>query len=170
MPPRGADGQPAAVAVSAVRTSVQVNLAGSEPTLRTAVFWTLMPYTTVAVLGAYILLTALRKLCANLEKGDVFNEENLHLVRRVGLTLVGTSLLEGIFALAGSAILGPLLQNQEMVRASAKLFQTAGPARFELPAGAVSVPAGLLAGFLVLALAEAFRQGLKLKAENDLTV
>lgn len=45
-----------------------------------------------------------------------------------------------------------------------------GSLRFNLSPGLFTAQGGLLLGCLVLVVAEAFRQGLKLKTENDLTV
>jgi Protein of unknown function (DUF2975) len=39
-----------------------------------------------------------------------------------------------------------------------------------MPSGLFSAQSGLVTGLLVLVISEAFRQGLALKTENDLTV
>lgn len=142
---------------------------GEATAFRTAFLKAAVPYVAVWVVTGYLLFAALRNLCANLEVGEVFNEENLRLIRRIGLTLVISSLLNAALKLWGAAIMGAFLK-EEVTVAGGLSFSGLGLPQYEMPDVIMSVPSGLIVGCLVLALTAAFRQGLKLKAENDLTV
>jgi len=128
----------------------------------------------VLIVFSYVLFTSLRNLCANLERGDVFNEENLRLVRRIGGYLIAYSLIGAGLEMWGSYILGGYFSQHVVLTGLKTSFQFPNGAGalqfFNRSAGLLTTQGGLLVGCLVLVVAEAFRQGLKLKTENDLTV
>jgi hypothetical protein len=165
---------PASLKLHSLRGSLQVDLCSNDPELVSALRRSVIPTMTVSILFAYVLFTSLRNLCANLERGDVFNLENLRLVRRIGISLVAYSLIGAGLEIWASHVLGGYF-GQHVVLTGLKTsvpFPTGASALqfFNLSAGLFTAPGGLLVGSLVLVVAEAFRQGLNLKAENDLTI
>jgi len=165
-----AGAKPNALVLKSVRATLQAKPGSKDTALRSTLLQCTVPYLLVGIVTAYVLFTALRRLCGNWEVGDVFNEENLRLVRRIGLTLVVSSLVKAALAVWGAAVVGAFLSSQVSIGGGLKLLQFAGRTPFEPPAGIMSIPVSLVTGCLVLMLTAAFRQGLKLKAENDLTV
>jgi len=66
--------------------------------------------------------------------------------------------------------MGNYLAENAVLKAGLSFSKSASSVQFDLPQHLISNPGGLLVGCLVLMLTEAFRQGLALKTENDLTV
>ncbi len=161
------------LALHSLRGTLQVDLASQDPALVSALRLTIIPSMAVIIIFSYILCTSLRILCANLECGDVFNEENLRLVRRIGGTLVVSSLACMALGIFGSAVMGNYFRTHVVLTGFAATLPFPSGAmavQLNLPSGLLTNQGGLLTGCLVLVLAEAFRQGLNLKTENDLTV
>lgn len=165
---------PGALHLLALHGSLQVDLASNDRALVSAVLWSLVPSMLAMIAYAYLLFTALRDVCANLARGDVFNEENLRLVRRIGLLLIAYGVLGALLESWASVVLsgyfGPHVTLTGL--GSALSFPGGGASLdfFRFAPGLMSSFGRLLVGVLVLVVAEAFRQGLLLKAENDLTV
>lgn len=165
--------KPGSLALGSLRGTLQMDLCSKDPALASALRLTILPSMITVIIFSYVLFTSLRNLCANLEVGDVFNEENLRLVRRIGGTLIVYSLVGMVLGLLGSAVLGIYFQEHVVLTGvQATLPFSQGPAalQFSLRPGFLTNQGGLVTGCLVLVVAEAFRQGLKLKTENDLTV
>ncbi len=162
--------KPGALMLKSVRATLVAKPGSQDAALRAVLLQSVVPYLLVMIVTAYVLCTALRKLCGNWETGDMFNEENLKLVRRIGLTLIVSSLIKAVLAIWNAAVVGVFLSTQVTIGGGLKPLEFAGRTAFDPPAGVLSIPAGLVIGCLVLMLAAAFRQGLTLKAENDLTV
>ena len=164
---------PGALVLQSMRGTLQADLCSSDTELVAALRWSIIPSMAVLIIFAFVVFSALRNLCANLERGEAFNEENLRLVRRIGAVLIAYSLIGAALEFWASHILGGYF-NQHVVLTGLKasLPFPGGPAAqfFRFPVGLFSSWGGLLAGSLVLVVAEAFRQGLNLKTENDLTV
>ena len=164
---------PGSLTLHALRGTLQVDLASNDAALASAFRQAIFPSMAVLIFFAYVLFTALRDVCGNLGRGEVFNEANLRLVRRIGAVLIAYSLIGAALEFWASHILGGYF-NQHVVLTGLKasLPFPGGPAAqfFKFPVGLFSAWGGLLAGCLVLVVAEAFRQGLNLKTENDLTV
>lgn len=162
--------KPGALALNSVRGTLQARPGSQDAALRSMLLQSTVPSLMVTIVTAYVLFTALRQLCGNWGRGDMFSEENVRLVRRIGFTLVISSVANALLAIWTSAVVGSFLRSQVSIGGGLKLFEFAGTTPFDPPAGLLSVPSGLVIGLLVLMLTAAFRQGLKLKAENDLTV
>lgn len=162
--------KPGALVLKSVRATLVAQPGAKDQELRLALLQSTVPSVLVTIVTAYMLFTALRRLCGNWEVGDMFNEENLVLVRRIGRVLVVSSLVNAALAVWSAAIVGRFLHDHVSIGGGLKLLEFAGRTPFESPVGILPVAHGLVIGCLVLMLAAAFRQGLKLKAENDLTV
>jgi len=165
---------PTSLKLQSLRGTLQVDLCSHDAALVSALRWSIIPSMTVLIVFSFVLFSALRNVCANLERGDVFNAENLRLVRRIGVCLIAYSLCGAGMEIWASRMLGGYFsQHVVLTGLTTRLAFPDGPGVahfFNLPAGLFTTQGGLLAGCLVLVVGEAFRQGLNLKTENDLTV
>ena len=161
--------KPGSLDLQSLRGTVQVDLCSKDTALVSALRWTMIPSMVVAIAFALFLFGSLRNVCANIERGEVFSDNNLRLVRGIGLTLIVYSLVGAGLEIWASHVMGGYL-NQHVVLSGLQVPSGSGAMRFNLSPGVISYPGGLVTGCLVLVVAEAFRQGLKLKTENDLTV
>ena len=151
--------------------TLQVDLRSNDAALVSALQQAIIPAVVALVVFSYVVFAALRRLCGNLERGEVFNDENLCLVRRIGGLLIAYSLLSiGLELWAAHALGGYFGAHVVLTGLKADLPFAPGAMQFMLPSGLLTNPGGLIIGCLVLVVAEAFRQGLNLKTENDLTV
>jgi hypothetical protein len=164
---------PGSLALHSLRGTLQVDISSHDSALVSALRLTIIPSMAEIIVFSFILFTSLRNLCASLAVGDVFNEGNLLLVRRIGVTLIVYSLVCVALAIFGSAVMGNYFQaHVQLTGLATTLPFSNGPLalQFSLPEGLLTNPGGFVTGCLVLVVGEAFRQGLKLKTENDLTV
>lgn len=166
-------GKAGAIEVSSWQGSLKLDLFSKDAQLVSAIRWTLLPSMAVILVFTWLLFTALRNICANIEKGEVFSEKNLRLVRSVGVILIGGSVAAALTRFWASWVMDAYL-NQHVTLQGTQTGQPimglAGVLHFNLPSELFSTSSGLITGLLVLVIAEAFRQGLNLKNENDLTV
>ena len=165
--------KPGSLGLLSLRGTLQADLCSQDAALVSALRQTILPFMAISIFFSYVLFTSLRNLCANLEVGDVFNEENLRLVRRIGVTLIVYSLAGIAAGFWSSAVLGIYFQEHVVLTGLKTTLQFPhGPATLQvgLTPGFLTNQGGLMTGCLVLVAAEAFRQGLNLKTENDLTV
>lgn len=160
------------LSLSALRGTLQVDLASQDHALVSALRLAILPSMAVLIAFSYVLFTALRDLCGNLARGEVFNDMNLRLVRRIGVNLIAYCLLSAGLEVWASRVLGHYFQQHVVLTGlqTALPFTNASALQFHLSPGLITTQGGVLIGCLVLVVAEAFRQGLALKAENDLTV
>lgn len=147
-----------------LRGNLLVDLSSKDPELVSALRWTVLPALAVFIVFAWVLFSSLRQVCANIEKGEIFSERNLRLVRGIGMALIAYSLAGGAVRLWGAHVMGDYFGQHVM------LVGIAGTAHFGISPELFSAPGGLVTGLLVLVVSEAFRQGLALKTENELTV
>ena len=117
------------------------------------------------------LFELLRRLFRNVGRGESFSAQSVRLVQIVGGSLIVFSLVSAIAeSWFGYAMYGYLAEHTQ-IAISGTPVQLPPAQRppwlgFESP----FTSAEFLAGLLVLALAEVFRQGLALQRDNDLTV
>lgn len=165
---------PGTLKLELLRGSLLVDLCSSDTALVSALRLSAIPMMAALIVFCFVSFTALRRLCANLERGDVFSEENLRLVRGLGLCLIVYSLVAAGLQMWASHILsGYFSEHVVMDGFKTGLSFTGGssPSRFfQIPNGLLTTPGAVLVGCMVLIIAEAFRQGLNLKTENDLTI
>jgi hypothetical protein len=153
--------------VQGIRGEVTMNLLTRDPGFRTVALTTIIPAFLIGLTLVWLILGRLRDLCANVERGEIFSEKNLLLVRGLGVLLVISSLSEGAVQVWGRFMLGDYLRTHASLTGVASLPRLSYTWPVNYPGDFTQ---GLVTGLLVLALSEAFRQGLALKAENDLTV
>jgi hypothetical protein len=167
--------RPGSLGLVNLRGALQVDLCSSDAALASAVLWSVVPVLAVATVFLWSLFDSLRSMCANIERGEVFSVRNLLLVRRIGWIFIGNSLVGFGTALWAAHLLGGYLSRHVALtglKAGLQFPGGLGAVSFALPSDAIPFAGlgGLVIGCLVLVLSEAFRQGLELKAENDLTV
>lgn len=166
-----ASAPPGSLALSSLKGTLQMDLISKDSELVSTLRWTIFPSIAVFIAFAWIIFGSLRNICANIEHGHVFTEENLRLVRRIGFALLtygGASLVAGLWA---THIMNGYLSHVMVAGLPVDpQFSAQGMLRFLMPQGLFSVEASVVTGGLVLMLSAAFRQGLHLKTENDLTV
>ncbi|HEY5079457.1 MAG TPA: DUF2975 domain-containing protein [Opitutaceae bacterium] len=104
------------------------------------------------------VLELFRRMLKSVEIGEVFTLSNIQNVRKVGILLVASCILKAVAAawlvVRMSALVGPHMAG----------------GRYSLESSSEGGLPGLATGLMILALAEVFRQGLKLKEESDLTI
>jgi hypothetical protein len=150
-----------AFAVSKIKADLLINLRTTDAVLSKAIRYTVLPgYVTILVLS-WIMLGQLRDLCARAEKGEIFTERNLNSIRNLGAVLIAGVIVECGFSLCAKLYLSQHLPALSMAGSNLQL---------RLDWSLSSYVFDLIPGLLVLLVAEAFRQGLALKKENDLTV
>ncbi len=159
--------KPGSLGLNFLRGNLQVDLCSPDAGLVSALRWTVIPAALVLIVFSWVLFSSLRTVCGNIERGEVFNENNLRLVRGIGMTLMAYSLVSAVAGFWAAHVMGSYLVQHVSV---AGLPAGAGALGFLMPAGLLTVPGGLVIGGLVLVVSEAFRQGLTLKTESDLTV
>ena len=156
------------VGVSHLRGTLELDWLNADPEALKAMRWALIPMVLVSSLFAWMFLGYLRRVCSNLERGEIFTGANFQSVRALAITMIaygGIGLLVQLWA--QQLINGYLIAHAKIATA------TAGSGTFCLHyAGEtyIDLLTVILAGLLVLLMSEAFRQGVQLKAENDLTV
>lgn len=156
-----------------LRGTLQVDLASQDAALTSALRQAIIPPMAILIIFSFILFTALRNLCGNLACGQVFSEENLRLVRRIGTNLIVYCLISAGLEIWASHVLSGYFSQHVVLtglQTSLPFSAGSGPLQFHVSAGLITTQGGILIGCLVLVVAEAFRQGLNLKTENDLTV
>lgn len=164
---------PGALALGALRGTLHADLCSPDAALASALRWAVGPAMLVAAGFAWLVFGALRELCGRIEQGEVFSERNLRLVRRLGLALIVYTFAGWAAELWASHLLGAYF-HQHVVLTGLRTNLPFGRGLLSLgltlPPGFLAGQGGLVTGCLVLVVSEAFRQGLGLKTENDLTV
>ena len=167
--------KPGSLGLADLRGILRVDLCNNDGALVSAIYWSIIPVLTVATGFLWALFGSLRRMCANIERGEVFSEGNLLLVRRVGWIFIANSVAGFAAALWAAHEMGGYLSHHVALTGinTGVLFPGGkGAVGFTMPSGTTpfSGLGGVLIGCLVLMISEAFRRGLALKTENDLTV
>lgn len=162
-----------AIVVGSLRGTLQMDLVSKNAELVSALCWTTFPAIAVIFAFYWVLLGSLRNVCANIERGEVFSERNLRLVRNIGVTLIAYSLAGGAVVLWSGRVMNGYLSHHVALagmQSGEQFADGVGALRFMMPPGLFSFPGDIVTGCVVLLISEVFRQGLNLKTENDLTV
>jgi hypothetical protein len=118
-----------------------------------------------------VLFELIRRLFRNVGRGESFTAQSVRLVQIVGGALIVFALVSAIAeSWFAYAIYGYFVEHTQVAVSGAPVQLPAAAAPpwlwYESPFGSPE----FLAGLLVLALAEVFRQGLALQRDSDLTV
>ena len=165
--------RPGSLNVVGLHGTLQADLLSDDSALVSALRATMIPAMLAFVTFSWLLFGSLRTVCGNIERGEVFSENNLALVRNIGWVLIGYSLASFGLELWGAHVMDGYFSQHVTVtglKTDLQLPAGMGTLHFNVMSGQLSFPGGLVTGCLVLVLTEAFRQGLTLKTENDLTV
>lgn len=172
---------PLLVSVDNNRTQMEVRFLQATGTLNLAALSSSMRWWVMGsmllghslVAGWYFwLFGRLRNLCHNLECGLVFSHENTKTISQIGWGLIAYTCFGVLLGIVMSDTIMDPLYVGATIQGTVGEFLKLDPHGFRFDVG---IPTGgpvgnLVLGCLVLLLARAFDQGLKLKAENDLTV
>ena len=101
--------KPGALGLVDLRGTVKVDLLSDDPMLLSAVCWSAIPGMLVVTAFLWLLFGSLRRVCANIEHGEVFSERNLLLVRRIGWIFIANSILGFAVALWAGHLMGGYL-------------------------------------------------------------
>lgn len=123
----------------------------------------------------FVLFAQLKRLFRDIEQGVAFSSQSVRCVRQIGLLVLAFALIHpAIDAGAGAAAAEMANQHLALDGSELKFAPARKPALFGITFGQFyryeSHGAELIAGVLVLALSEAFRQGIALKEETALTI
>ena len=167
--------KPDSLSLGDLRGLLKVNLCSSDPALASAIYRSMIPVLAVGAVFLWVLFSSLRAMCANIERGEVFSDRNLLLVRRVGWIFIANSVAGFAVAFWAAYVMGGYLGHHVVLTglSTGTLYPGGkGAVGFTMPMATIPFAGvgGLIIGCLVLMLSEAFRQGLALKTENDLTV
>lgn len=122
----------------------------------------ILPVGLMEILVLALVFDLFRRLFRLVERGDCFSEKTIRLVRGLGGILIGYSLVQAVADSWVSAQMIDIFRTQ---------ISPAHNIRFMIGDGSPPFDCTFfLAGLIVLALSEVFRQGLILKRENDLTI
>lgn len=128
----------------------------------------LLPSLLLTYLLWFAVSDLLWRLCRNIERGEVFTDANLKLLRWLGIAVIVSSYL--LAAVRG----WENLRVQQFVLQHVRFEGlTLAPAEGGIHHLLLSLPlfnTSILTGLLIFVVAEVFRQGLALKQEADLTV
>ncbi len=162
-------GHPRSVELHNLRGTFQADLATDDPALASALRWTVLPSSAVLVAFSWLLFGALRNLCANIQGGEVFSENNLRLVRNSGLIMIAYIATAFVVQLWAAHVMnGYLAQHPALSDFVGSQF-AGGAVRLTF-SPTMFAQGGLVTGCALLLLSQVFKQGLNLKTENDLTV
>lgn len=142
---------------------ILLNPRSPNPAVTKAIHYAIIPSFLIVCIVSWLICTLLRKICVRVEHGEIFSDTNLRYISNVGLVLLISPFCEGALTLWLRIWLNHFLAAEVKITGIAATLQF-GNWDWN------SFIKEVVTGFLVLLIAEAFRQGLALKKENDLTV
>ena len=154
-----------------VHAALQVDAFSRNSGLAGLAYWSSIPFFGAVFIYAYITLGYLRNLFANAETGEIFCESNLHYIRRLAQMMIGYSL----FGLAWMFVIY-LVVGINLAQKGAFTGLTAGASvglhwnNISISHSVIEELGSLITGFIILLVGEAFRQGMALKQDSELTV
>ncbi len=111
-----------------------------------------------AILIGLAFFEMLRRLLSSAEKGDLFTDSNVRMLRQVGFLMIGLDLVR----FAAGAVL--------MSRLNAFVAPFFSDGTWTLSTTVYGKLTGAISGMSILLLAEVFREGLKFRKDSDLTI
>jgi hypothetical protein len=131
-----------------------------------------LPVALLAVVYFGLLFELLRRLFANVQHGLSFTRQSLRLVQVIGVSLLVFSVVSATAEDWFQYEVFRYLSQHAVLEISGNTLHAPAQGDFRMDMGN-GFPFGnslFFTGLMVLALSEVFRQGLKLKSENDLTI
>jgi hypothetical protein len=120
-----------------------------------------------------VLFDFLRRLFRYVELGESFTERSVHLVHKIGVTIIVYNLLATAVSFWGNQAIVRYLSQHAAVQGFKMAFTAPAGDGATVNWGQLAFQFdfdGVLIGLLVLALGEVFRQGLALQKDSDLTI
>ena len=151
------------IKITRLTARVSIGTSSRDPELGPMALWAILTPAAVVWIGALLCCRLLRDLCALFERGEVFTDGTLRLVRNLGLLYVLTGVAEIISNLCFQHFLAGYFARSATLSGMGASFDAS-------LVDAASLGGNIVNGLLILCLAEAFRQGLALKQEAALTV
>ena len=158
--------QPGSVALGNLRGDLRLDSLSRDPAVVATLRRTAFPTVFAMTLFGWFFFGYLRAVCANLERGEVFTDRSFQAIRGVGISLIVYGVVDAVLKLWASQVIADFIHGHV---ATSVLRLGAVQLRFS-QMGYVSATTTVVSGAFVLLMSEAFRQGLAMKAENDLTV
>ena len=167
------DGQAAPVRLTSLSGSLDLpqDIPASDPLYKVALQSSMASKFGRALLYLaifHILLT----ICRNIERGELFTEQNFCLMRKLGVAMIIFSVGVAVLDAWGAWRIDNYVA-ENLVLEGLKLAHTgAGPGvtGFLAAAADANLPGTFFFAFVVLILSEIFRQAVIIKQENDLTI
>jgi len=135
--------------------------------------WSILPLCLVYAGFITVLFDFLRRLFRNVERGESFTERSVHLVHKIGMTIIVFTFLSAAAATWHDHAVSNYLNQHATVQGLKMAFTVPHDNSFIFGSRQIEFHfswMGILTGLLVLSLGEVFRQGLALKEENELTI
>src|SRR6478735_5261637 len=82
---------PGSLELKPLQGALHLDIGSNDAPLISAVRRTLIPAIAVFAVFSWVMFGSLRCICANIERGEIFSEKNLRLVRGIGVVLLGYS-------------------------------------------------------------------------------
>ena len=128
-----------------------------------------LPVALLSVVYFMLLFGLMRRLFANVGRGDSFTRQNVRLVQLIGFSLLIYSVLSAFAQGWFEYAVFNFLSHHASFQVSGAAFRLPQSGDFSFQFGGPGSPY-FFTGLLVLALSEVFRQGFALKNESDLTI
>lgn len=165
------------VQIEDLRASLRTN----DPVLAKAFLKELQPsmisFTLILVTLFVTVCEFFRRFFKNVSHGKIFEESNITNLHKIGAVMIIFTLTFGVFqGVAQSSSAKFIEQNVEMESILVSDRQPGSPIgniglNLEIGESRVLIDfGGILSGLIIIALGEVFRQGLRLKEENELTI
>ncbi len=171
---RADDSASTVISIRNLQGTLSMTNPGDSDELRALTRWHTVPMIIGYGVFLVALLDMLRRLFRNVARGESFTERSVGLVQKIGLAIILFSLLSTLATAWGNRALVTYLKQHAAVQGIKMSFTEPGANTIiETGWGGFRFQFGwgeILAGLLVLALGEVFRQGLALKTESDLTI
>jgi hypothetical protein len=119
--------------------------------------WPFVVATLCTGVPGLVILELLRRMFQSAERGEIFSSANIRNVRAIGFLLIASSILK-------------LMAVEWLANRMATYVKQHVEANVTFASTHPGYLSGLGTGFVILALAEVFRQGLKLKEDTQFTI
>lgn len=129
----------------------------------------LIPSIALRYLLWFVVSDLLWRLCRNVERGEVFSDRNLKLLRWLGAAIMVTGILHSLVQTWADRRLGQFVL-ENMTFEGLKVLSLAGSFWNAVLNALFLTLNSIVTGLLIFVVSEVFRQGLALKQESELTV
>jgi hypothetical protein len=168
------DSKAESISINNLQGTLLVNSLGDGNGLLALTRWYTLPLVIAYAAYIAVLFDLLRRLFRNVERGESFTERSVHLVHKIGMTIILFTLLSAMAAWWHNRSIITYLQQHGTIEGVKMTFKApSANSIIVLRSDEFDIPiswGGILTGLLILSLGEVFRQGLALKQDNELTI